>query len=92
MGHEEIAAPPPDYEGDDHPSLEWLREQWELGNTKKLEDMVELWKSFELLGRIGRGIRRAIIILGKILVWFSGLVAAYWIIIDGYSRMQGGPK
>lgn len=85
--------PPPrdPMDGEDHhPSLSWLREQWELGNTKKLEDMVALWRTFELLGRIGRGARRLIIIMGKILVWFSGLVGAYWVIVEGFGKIRGG--
>jgi len=81
--------PPKDYAtDDDHPSLAWLREQWEQGNTKKLEEMVNLWETFELMGRIGRGTRKAIIILGKILVWFAGLVAAWWVVVEGIVKIN----
>lgn len=80
--------PPPDYPGEeDHPSLVWLKEQWEAGNTKKLEDMVAVWNFLESLGAVGRWVRRMMILLGKILVWFSGLVAAYWVIVEGLSKL-----
>lgn len=89
-GHE---LPPTDFPDDrDHPSLVWLKEQWELGNTKKLEEMVALWNVFELFGKVGRWLRRAAILLGKVLVWFSGLVAAWWIIAEGYGRLMAGGK
>lgn len=79
--------PPPDYPGEeDHPSLVWLKEQWESGNTKKIEDMVELWTFFEMLGKIGRGLRRMAILLGKVLVWLSGLAAAWWILVEQWHR------
>jgi hypothetical protein len=80
--------PPQDYAPEDHPSLAWLREQWEQGNTKKLEEMVNLWETFELMGRIGRTARKAIIILGKILVWFAGLVAAWWVVVEGIVKIN----
>jgi hypothetical protein len=85
-----MTDPPRDYAPDDenHPSLKWLREQWEQGNTKKLEEMVDLWETFELMGRIGRGARRAVIILGKILVWFAGLVAAWWVVVEGIVKIN----
>lgn len=73
---------------DDHPSLTWLREQWEAGNTHKLEQMVELWEAFELMGLIGRTARKAVIILGKILVWFAGLVAAWWVVVEGIVKIN----
>lgn len=86
-------GPPRDYAPEDgHPSLVWLKEQWDAGNTQKLEEMVELWESFELMGRIGRGIRKVIIILGKVLVWFAGLVGAYWVIAEGLTKIQHGGK
>lgn len=83
--------PPRDHPEDEgHPSLTWLREQWDQGNTKKLEEMVELWETFELLGRIGRAMRKAVIILGKILVWFAGIVGAYWVVAEGITKIQKG--
>jgi hypothetical protein len=90
MTHEK--GPPRDYapEDGDHPSLTWLKEQFEQGNTKKLEEMVELWETFELLGRVGRWIRKTLIVLGKILVWFAGLVGAYWVIAEGITKVQQG--
>lgn len=85
--------PPRDYPvDDDHPSLTWLKQQWEQGNTKKLEEMVDLWETFELLGRIGRVMRKVVIILGKVLVWFAGLVAAWWVIVEGIVKIQHGAK
>lgn len=81
--------PPRDYPDDEgHPSLAWLREQWEAGNTKKLEEMVNLWEAFELMGRIGRVMRKGVIILGKVLVWFAGLVAAWWVIVEGILKIN----
>lgn len=90
----ELVLPPPkDYpEDESHPSLAWLREQWELGNTKKLEEMVELWRTFELLGKIGMGIRKVVLVLGKILVWFAGIVGAWWVVVEGFARLNGGGK
>lgn len=87
---EPVEEPIRDYpEDEDHPSLVWLKEQWEQGNTKKIEDIVALWEFFEMLGKIGRVLRRGAIILGKVLVWFSGLVAAWWIIAEQISRYAG---
>lgn len=86
-------TPPKDYpEEAGHPSLAWLREQWEQGNTLKIEEMVELWETFELMGRIGRGLRRCVLIIGRILVWFAGLVGAYWVIAEGVTKIQSGGK
>lgn len=85
-------GPPRDSPTGDHPSLVWLKEQWEAGNIAKIEDMVALWNTFETLGKIGRFIRRAIIILGKVLVWFAGLVAAWWVIVEGIAKIQHGAK
>jgi hypothetical protein len=86
-------GPPRDYPADDnHPSLVWLKEQWAAGNTKKLEEMVELWETFELMGRIGKALRKLVIILGKILVWFAGLVAAYWVVAEGLTKINQGGK
>jgi hypothetical protein len=89
--HEE--APPRDYAADeDHPSLIWLKEQWDQGNVKKLEEMVELWETFELMGRVGRAGRKFIIMLGKVLVWFAGLVGAYWVTVEGINKIHDGGK
>ncbi|MEY5061108.1 MAG: hypothetical protein RIS45_1029 [Planctomycetota bacterium] len=85
--------PPPDFDDEqDHPSLVWLREQWETGNTKKIEEMVELWNTFELLGRIGGWFRKTVIMCGHVLMWFSGLVVAYWAIMEGFSKLRQGQK
>lgn len=93
MENSDHHGPPKDYAPDDnHPSLTWLREQWEAGNTQKLEQMVELWETFELMGRIGRVARKVVIILGKVLVWFAGLVAAWWVIVEGIVKIQHGAK
>lgn len=85
-----MTEPPRDYgtEDENHPSLKWLREQWEAGNTKKLEEMVDLWETFELMGRIGRVARKTVIILGKVLVWFAGLVAAWWVVVEGIVKIN----
>jgi hypothetical protein len=85
-----MTEPPRDYarEDENHPSLTWLKEQWEAGNTKKLEEMVDLWETFELMGRIGRVARKAVIILGKVLVWFAGLVAAWWVVVEGIVKIN----
>jgi hypothetical protein len=60
---------------------------------KKIEEMVQLWETFELMGRIGKAARKAVIILGKILVWFAGLVAAWWVVVEGIVKINraGGP-
>lgn len=88
MRHKDEEAPPRDFEEEDHPSLTWLREQWAAGNTKKIEEMVQLWETFELMGRIGKAARKTVIILGKILVWFAGLVAAWWVVVEGIVKIN----
>ena len=88
---EDGPKPPPDYPDEEkHPSLQWLREQWEAGNTQKLEEMVELWEVFERLGKFGQFLKKSAIILGRILVWFAGIVGAWWVIVEGLARLNKG--
>lgn len=83
---------PRDYAPEDSPAIAWLERQFEEGNTQKLEEMVELWETFELMGRIGRTLRRVFIALGKVLVWFAGLIGAYWVVAEGISKISSQGK
>lgn len=77
---DERPPPPPDDPGEEHPSLKWLREQWEQGNTKKIEAMVAMWTTYETAGKVAKAIKTFSVWLGKIIMWASGVYASYLVL------------
>jgi len=78
----------------DHPAWVRLKSMHDRGDLQKLERMVEFWDSLETMGRAGDLIRRAIVMLGKVLMWFAALFAA-WLAATGdlakiLGRSSGG--
>jgi len=74
--------PPPDDPGEEHPSLRWLREQWEKGNTKEIESAVEFVRYCKSLGRAGNVLMYLFKKSGQVILWASSVFAA-WFVVSG---------
>lgn len=74
--------PPPDDPGEEHPSLQWLREKWDAGDTKKLERAVEFIRYCESLGKAGDVLLYVFKKTGQVITWASGVFAA-WFVLSG---------
>ena len=74
---EEMTSPMSDETEEDHPAWKRLKAMHERGDFEKIARMVEIWDSIETMGRAGEMIRKTIVLLGKVLLWFAGIFAAY---------------
>jgi hypothetical protein len=72
-----MTSPMTDDTEEDHPAWRRLKAMHERGDFEKLDRMVEFWDSLETLGRAGDLIRRGIVLLGKVLLWFAAIFAAW---------------
>jgi hypothetical protein len=77
-----MTSPIADETEEDHPAWKRLKEMHDKGDLEKLARVLEFWDSLETLGRAGNLIRKTIVLLGKVLLWFAGLFAA-WLAVTG---------
>lgn len=74
--------PPPDDPGEEHPSLKWLREKWETGDTQKLEKVVDFVRYCESLGKAGDILLYLFKKTGQVIMWAGGVFGA-WFFLSG---------
>ena len=72
-----MSSPMSDETEEDHPAWLWLKELHAKGDHTTIENVVMFWRTMETLGRAGNLIRKAMVLLGKVLFWFAGILAAY---------------
>ncbi len=84
-----MTSPMVDETEEGHPAWLRLKKMHERGDFEKIERMVEFWDSLETLGRAGNLIRKAIVLAGKVLLWFAGIFAAYLAYTDGIAKLLG---
>ncbi len=52
------------------------------GDFDKIDRMVQYFDSVETLGRAGEMLRKTVVMAGKVVLWFSGLIGA-WLLLSG---------
>ena len=87
-------SPMTDETEEDHPAWVRLKQMHDRGDLDKISRMVEMWDSLENLGRAGAVIRKAIVLAGKVLMWFAGMFATYLAatgdLVKIFGRSSGG--
>lgn len=64
----------------DHPAWVKLKEMHEHGDFEKLERIVDLWDSFETLGKVGMFLRWAVVKIAVGIAWSAALLASYGVL------------
>ena len=72
-----MPSPLSDETEEDHPAWVWLKDLHARGDHTTIENVVVFWRTMETLGRAGNLIRKGIVLLVKVLLWFAGILAAY---------------
>jgi hypothetical protein len=84
-----MSSPMSDETEADHPAWVWLKTLHDRGDHQTIDNVVTFWRTMENLGRAGNLIRKAIVMLGKVLLWFAGIFTAYLAVTGEITKFFG---